>query len=72
MTLPHTRSKTTTEIKPHPIILDDGILIFHQQNLLNDLILGIISAPEDTEFQRRLKRDTTDVGGLPKAFTINF
>ena len=53
----------TKEITPHPIILVDGILIFHQQNLRNTFDYRYyISAPEDIRFERRLKRDTTERG----------
>ena len=59
----HTRTGVTKEVTPHPIILVDGILIFHQENLRNTFDYRYyISAPEDVRFERRLKRDTTERG----------
>ena len=59
----HTRTSETIKIDPRPIILVDGILIFHL-NRLKDLFDHriYISAPEDVRFERRLKRDTTERG----------
>ena len=51
------------KISPSPLILVDGILIFHQENLRDTFDYRyFISAPEDVRFERRLKRDTTERG----------
>ena len=59
----HKRTEVTKRIAPSPIILVDGILIFHQENLRDSFDYRyFISAPEDVRFERRLKRDTTERG----------
>ncbi len=59
----HTRTSETIAISPRPIILVDGILIFHLERLRNLFDHRIyISAPEEVRFNRRLKRDTTERG----------
>ena len=59
----HTRTSETIPIEPRPIILVDGILIFHLERLRNLFDHRIyISAHEDVRFERRLKRDTTERG----------
>jgi len=59
----HSRTQNTITIDPRPIILVDGILIFHLERLKNLFDFRIyISAPEDVRYQRRLRRDTTERG----------
>ena len=59
----HKRTEVTKKISPSPIVLVDGILIFHQENLRNCFDYRyFISASEDVRFKRRLKRDTTERG----------
>lgn len=59
----HKRTSETIPIEPRPIILVDGILIFHLERLRNLFDHRIyISAFEDVRFKRRLKRDTTERG----------
>ncbi len=69
----HSRSPKTTPVNPRPVILVDGILIFHcpkVRALFDDLIF--FDTPEDLRFQRRLDRDVIERGrtaqGVRKQF----
>ena len=59
----HTRSDTVTEIKPRPIILIDGILIFHDESLRNCMDLKIyVETDADDRILRRARRDMQERG----------
>lgn len=59
----HTRSDTVTEIKPRPIILIDGILIFHDESLRNCMDLKIyVETDADERILRRARRDMHERG----------
>ena len=59
----HTRSDTVTEIKPRPIILIDGILIFHDKALRDCMDLKIyVETDADERILRRAKRDIQERG----------
>ncbi len=59
----HTRAKTTVRLAPRPIILLDGILSLHHEQLRACLQLGIfVDVPQDMRFIRRLKRDIQERG----------
>ena len=69
----HTRTKKTISIEPRPIILVDGILIFHLERLRNLFDYRIyISAPEDIRYERRLHRDTSERGRTSKGVYDQF
>ena len=54
----HTRSDKVTEIEPHPIILIDGILIFHDPALRACMDLKIyVETDADERILRRARRD---------------
>lgn len=59
----HKRSEESLKVKPKPVILVDGILIFHAskvRRLFDDLIF--FDTPEELRFQRRLQRDVDERG----------
>ena len=59
----HKRKAETLKIQAKPVIVVDGILIFHNKavrDLLDDQIY--FSAPEELRFQRRLQRDVHERG----------
>lgn len=59
----HQRQKSMLEIPRRPLVIVDGILIFHSEltrSLFDDLIF--FETPEDLRFQRRLERDTRERG----------
>ena len=59
----HTRSDKVTEIKPRPIILIDGILIFHDDSLRNCMDLKIyVETDADERILRRARRDMLERG----------
>ncbi|MEX0798078.1 MAG: uridine kinase [Bacteriovoracaceae bacterium] len=59
----HTRKKETFQVFPKKIVVVDGILIFSQPEVLENLDHKIfIDCEEELRFQRRLKRDTEQRG----------
>lgn len=59
----HTRSDAVTEIQPRPIILIDGILIFHDPALRACMDLKIyVETDADERILRRARRDMRDRG----------
>lgn len=59
----HTRSQRITEIQPRPIILIDGILIFHDPNLRACMDLKIyVETDADERILRRARRDIMERG----------
>ncbi len=59
----HTRSSVVSEIKPHQIIIVDGIFSLFDVNIRKILNFGIyIDVPADVRFIRRLKRDCEERG----------
>lgn len=59
----HTRSDAVTEIQPRPIILIDGILIFHDPALRACMDLKIyVETDADERILRRARRDIRDRG----------
>ena len=59
----HTRSNRVTDIQPHPIILIDGILIFHDPDLRDCMDLKIyVETDADERILRRARRDMRERG----------
>ena len=59
----HTRSSDITKIEPRPIILIDGILIFHDKALRDCMDLKIyVETDADERILRRAKRDIQERG----------
>jgi uridine kinase len=57
----HTRTKKTLYVKPQPVILVEGILIFADSKLLQLFDVKIfVDTPPDLRFIRRLQRDITE------------
>ncbi len=69
----HSRKKQTTTIRARPVILVDGILIFHDarvRKLFDDLIF--FDTPEELRYQRRLARDVEQRGRTPDGVRNQF
>src|SRR5437763_15191317 len=50
-------------MEPRPIIIIEGILIFAEQRLLDEMdIKGYVDTPDDIRFIRRLRRDIAERG----------
>lgn len=59
----HTRTKKTKNVKPQPVILVEGILIFADSKLCQLFDVKIfVDTPADIRFIRRLQRDITERG----------
>ena len=62
----HKRNPVRLTVQPKPVIIVDGILIFHAprvRELFHDLIF--FDTPEELRFQRRLDRDVKNRGRTP-------
>lgn len=69
----HKRQPQTLKVTPQRIIIVDGILIFHAEEvrrLFDDLIF--FQTPEDLRFQRRLERDVKERGRTPEGVREQF
>jgi uridine kinase len=69
----HSRKIETVLIKPKPLVIIDGILIFHPaalRNIFDDLIF--FDTPEELRFQRRLARDIHERGREPEGVRKQF
>lgn len=59
----HTRLDDTLRIEPQPIVIVEGILIFADPRLLEQLDIKVfVDTPDDIRFIRRLKRDIDERG----------
>jgi uridine kinase len=69
----HKRLARTEAVEPHPVIIVDGILIFHSEpvrSLFDDMIF--FDTPEELRFQRRLERDVKERGRTPEGVRKQF
>jgi uridine kinase len=59
----HTRLPDTTRINPRPIVILEGILIFAEPRLLEQMDIKVfVDTPDDIRFIRRLRRDIAERG----------
>ena len=59
----HSRLPATTRVEPKPIVIVEGILIFAEPRLLEQMdIKVIVDTPDDIRFIRRLRRDIAERG----------
>ncbi len=59
----HTRSDEVEIIKPRPVVIVEGILIFAEPRVLSLLDVRIfVDTPDDIRLMRRLRRDITERG----------
>jgi uridine kinase len=69
----HSRAPNGMAVKQRPIILIDGILIFHSREvreLFDERIF--FDTPEDIRYQRRLERDVKERGRKPEGVRAQF
>lgn len=69
----HTRSKEKLKARPTPIIIVDGILIFHPEEVrccFDRMIF--FDTPESTRYERRLRRDVSERGRTPEGVQNQF
>jgi uridine kinase len=59
----HSRRAETLHVEPQPIIIIEGILIFAEQRLLDEMDIKVyVDTPDDIRFIRRLRRDVAERG----------
>ncbi|HVF57162.1 MAG TPA: uridine kinase [Pyrinomonadaceae bacterium] len=59
----HARRDETLRMEPTPIIIIEGILIFADQRLLDEMDIKVfVDTPDDIRFIRRLRRDVAERG----------
>jgi uridine kinase len=59
----HSRRAETLRVEPQPIIIIEGILIFAEQRLLDEMDVRVyVDTPDDIRFIRRLSRDVAERG----------
>ena len=59
----HTRRNETLSVEPQPIVIVEGILIFADRRLLEQLDIKVfVDTPDDIRFIRRLRRDIAERG----------
>jgi uridine kinase len=59
----HSRRDETLHVEPQPIIIIEGILIFAEQRLLDEMDIKVyVDTPDDIRFIRRLRRDVAERG----------
>ena len=59
----HTRQPETLHMKSRPIIIVEGILIFAEPRLLEEMDIKVyVDTPDDIRFIRRLRRDIAERG----------
>ncbi len=57
----HSRLPATTRVEPKPIVIVEGILIFAEPRLLEQMDIKIfVDTPDDLRFIRRLRRDIAE------------
>ncbi len=69
----HSRKKETIHMTPKTVIIVDGILIFHANQVrkqFDDLIF--FDTPEDLRYKRRLERDVKERGRDPEGVRNQF
>jgi uridine kinase len=69
----HSRSPTPLRVEPRPVLVVDGILIFHSAEvraLFDEMVF--FDTPEDIRFQRRLERDVKERGRKPEGVKNQF
>src|SRR3954471_17804833 len=59
----HSRLPSTTRVDPKPIVIIEGILIFTDPRLLEQMDIKVfVDTPDDIRFIRRLRRDVAERG----------
>lgn len=69
----HSRKSQMVKLQPKPIVLVDGILIFHSSVVraqLDEMIF--FDTPESLRFRRRLERDVHERGRTPEGVKAQF
>jgi len=69
----HTRMAEKTQLNVKPIIIVEGILVFHPVDLFNQFDLTVfIDALEDSCLKRRMQRDVNERGRTPESVIAQY
>lgn len=69
----HKRIKTQLNVQPKPVVIVDGILIFHSSKVRELFHQRLyFDTPEKTRFERRLERDVNERGRTPEGVRSQF
>ena len=69
----HSRQESSIELVPKKIVFVDGILIFSQRPVFDNLDHRVfVDCPEELRFSRRLNRDTVERGRTPEGVKAQF
>jgi uridine kinase len=64
----HSRRAETLHMEPRTIIIIEGILIFAEKRLLDEMDIKVyVDTPDDIRFIRRLRRDVAERGRTPES-----
>jgi uridine kinase len=69
----HARLNATTRVEPRPVVIVDGILIFHVpevRDLFDEMVF--FDTPEELRYSRRLERDVHERGRTPEGVKSQF
>ena len=69
----HTRAAERVRVEPRPVLVVDGILIFHSplvRALFDEMVF--FDTPEEIRFQRRMERDVKERGRKPEGVKAQF
>lgn len=69
----HTRAVERLNVEPRPVLVVDGILIFHSplvRGLFDEMVF--FDTPEEIRFQRRMERDVKERGRKPEGVKAQF
>jgi len=59
----NSRKRETLRVEPKPILIIEGILIFNDQRMLDEMDIKVfVDTPDDIRFIRRLRRDVAERG----------
>lgn len=69
----HTRKPTALRFLPQPVVLIEGILIFSQPKIFEQLAYSyFVDTCEDVRLERRIKRDVAERGRTPASVRAQF
>ena len=69
----HTRKKTTTTVRAHPVVILEGILLYENDDVTEQIdIKTFIDTPDDLRFIRRLMRDIKERGRTPESVVTQY
>jgi uridine kinase len=69
----HTRQTKSLRLSPRPVVLIEGILIFSQQRIFEQLNYSFfVDTCQDVRLERRIQRDVAERGRTPESVRAQF